>query len=300
MENKFFEDLIMVKHPYNRLEDYELLKDGSLKAKVQNEYLFEKEGGPIGCAEVGRHVAILGSIALANQLGVNPQYYLAVKAKLNRSNSKVYDSDFFNVKVKVLECNKRTGKIAGVLRDDAAQLLYVVEVDYKIISKPVFSQLFEKHYKSLGSDDFKSPYKFRKSLSNIQIDNLVAHGNYGVIEEQDCKGHFENFPALPVAIIGNLYSELGIHLFQELTQNKYNKVNVEYANIHAFELAFAGEEVSFKAELKEDKSSSYKLIYCQAIINNKVVSDITIGLRGVEEFKQKKEATFIESASSHH
>lgn len=286
--------LIMVSSPYNCLYDYETLKDGGLKARVKNEFLYPDEGGPIGAAEVGRHIAILGSIALAKAMGnESPMYFLAVKAGLNRSNSKVYKSNFLELKVRPITFNNRSGSIAGIVRDDHAQLVYVVDVDYQVVSIPLFEKLFFEHRNQrVGPVDY-NPYVERKELRNVVFEPGVAVGDFGIVEEVDCAGHFENAQALPVAIIGNLYSALGIQLCKNESGDIFQKYTIESARINAFRLAFAGEYVTVRAEIKKRKSSAVVLVACQAFVGDELISDAEIMLRGVVVPAKKRTITSL-------
>jgi hypothetical protein len=60
--DKSLESLIEVHAPYNILYDISPNTDNGLNAKVKNEYLLPNEGAPIGVAEAGRHMAIMGSM----------------------------------------------------------------------------------------------------------------------------------------------------------------------------------------------------------------------------------------------
>lgn len=274
--------LVMVAPPYNCLYNYEMLKDGGMKARVKNEFIHADEGGPISAAEVGRHVAILGSIALAKAMeNSEPMYYLAVKAGLNRSNAKIYKSNFLEIKVKIIDFNNRKGSIAGIVRDDHAQLVYVVDVEYQILAIPLFEKLFSAHKNTFVSEGRDNPYLSRKKLSNIVIEHGIAKADYGLVSSKDCAGHFTEFQALPVAVIGNLYSSLGIEMYKRESGNIFQKFTVESARINAFRLAFSGEYVSIRAEIQKRKSADSILIYCQALVGKEVISDAEILLRGI-------------------
>ena len=140
MKNKLV-DMIMVKKPYNILYDINEELDGSISGSVKNEFLYKDKWGPIGASEAGRHLAILGSMALANQTN-SKKYYLAVHAKIKRNNLTVQNIDTLKLQSKVLTHNKRDGEITGDIYDANNQSIYTAIIKYKIFTPQVFLKLF--------------------------------------------------------------------------------------------------------------------------------------------------------------
>ena len=144
------DQLIMVEKPYNILKDLIRNEDGSVEATLINEYLPEEEAGPIGCAEFGRHIAILGSIVLSNTFNHKEKhYYLAMHADLERKHSHVYKSDELNLIAKTIIKEKRGGKVYGEISNQAGEIIYSATLDYQVISQAVFSRLYAKHKKEV-------------------------------------------------------------------------------------------------------------------------------------------------------
>lgn len=255
------ENLIQVKAPYYCLFDVIPISDSSLCAKVRNEYLDEKEHGPIAGGEAGRHLAICGSLQLARAYNYNePAYFLAIGATITRDNLEVSASDFYELTVHQKEIGKRNAVVEGTISNANGTAIFTVEIQYQVLRNSVFSKLFAGNKVETPTLDF-NPYMDRKHLSEIVVNGKEARATYGVVHPEDCKGHFENYPALPVAIVANLYAELGFALYHALTENKFEKIALLESEISAERLAFSGEKVDFElhaVEVLSENNISFK------------------------------------------
>ncbi len=276
------EDLIMVESPYNILQDIELLEDGSVAASVINEYQPKEEGGPIGGAEFGRHVAILGSIALAIALKHNhSHYFLAVRAIIKRQHTDVYKMDKLTLKATPLKLGKRKGVIYGEMYGRNNEILNLADVEYLILEKHVFAKLYERHRKDSPVKNTFSPYIKRRSLSNILIDGSTGRAEYGTVLDHECEGHFKHFPALPVAIIGGLFGELGYSLFEHNVQD-YGTIISPQTDIKAHGLIFSGEHLHFTGRIHKWISDKHIQIKAEAMVGEEIVADATFELKGIK------------------
>lgn len=275
----------MVTPPYNILFDVNEAPDKSITAKVKNEFLYKDELGPVGCTEAGRHLAILGSMALANE---NPStakhYYLAIGAKFKHENfdndNKNENDECFYLSVKVNHYNAKEGEVEGIIANSNNTVLYSAIISYNPLSEALFSRLFKAHRYTLPIINEISPYKNRRSFINKTITGDTITGDYGVISPNDCEGHFHEYPAFPIAIIANLFGELGITLFLDKFP-VYNKAFYSNATLSAKRLAFHGEHIIFKGTIN-NRTEDTLTVQVEALINNKVVA------RGVGELKGVK------------
>lgn len=269
---------IMVQAPYNILYDLSEYNDGNIIGKVNNEYHDINEESAIICSEAGRHLAILGSIALS-QKNKEPNYYLATHALLTRKSTNTNTSKFFHVKASVNNHHRRSGEISGTISDSNNNIIFEAVISYQTLSLQLFSKLFGKFKITSNYSNMISPYQERRKLTEIIISENKITGNYGMIAPEDCEGHFENYPALPVAIIGNLLGQIGMQLF--LAKHKEcSKVMVMRADINAYRLSFHGEYVSFQGTIKEEKTNGTTLLFCEAIVNQKVIADAAFEIIG--------------------
>lgn len=270
---------IMVKSPYNILYDLVKTSDVSVSCKVKNEFSLANEDGPISASEAGRHLAILGSIALSLTRDV-PHYYLAVEAEITRSSLNSEPSHTLYLEANISNQNERKGYTYGRLYNDAKTLIYEIKVTYKILSVPLFSKLFKTFHSPMDFKPSQQSYAVRKQLSNITIDNANILADYGTVLSEDCNGHFENYPALPVAIICGAFTELGLALFFNNPDNKYEKAIATHARISASRLVFADEALSFKGVIQETTPQSIT-VYFEGIVAHKKVADATFKIEGV-------------------
>lgn len=276
--------LIMVKAPYDVIYDICANTDHSISGKVKNEYLYEQEGGPIGVSEAGRHLAILGSMVLAKDYNfVAAHYYLAIHAELKRHSTQIsHSSSYLTLNVKTLLKEKRTATVSGEIRLPNNELIYTITVVYKVLSQGVFSKLFSQHKNSQKIQNIISPYINRKKLTSLVIENHRISGTYGVVLAKECEGHFLDYPALPVAIIGYLYIELGMKLFSKHTNNQFDKILVMNTTINALRLAFSGEKVTFELNIKEVVSPNSIILAGITKVKEEIISNTEIELLGVK------------------
>lgn len=273
--------MVMVEEPYNILHDLELQDDGSIKAKVVNEYIYRDEGGPIGGAECGRHLAILGSIVLAHAYHhKNRHYYLAIHAVLVRKHDKVFPSDFLHLHVSPVLVEKRTGKVYGEMSSTEGEVIFSAEIDYMIMSQAVFSKFYDRFKTDVEIHNEVSPYINRRHLTDITLNGDRVSGEFGVVEAHECEGHFRNYPSLPVALIGNLFGELGFTLFKQNLPG-YKKIISPRTSIRAYRLAFSGEHVSFVGRISKYISADTIQITAEAKVGDEIISNAEFELRGI-------------------
>lgn len=278
-------DLIMVKPPYNILYDLEINSNGSLSAKVENEYQCKYEGGPIGVAEVGRHIAILGSMCLAKDYGFeDAHYFLAAHADLERKTLKTSESRFLSLTAKTKSISKRKGQIQGEIYDEHQGCIFAATVDYQVLSTSTFDRLF-----GCENSDFQfnqnligqsSPYRYRKELAQVTIQDNTASGLHEIVLPDDCAGHFPTRSALPVAIIGNYFIDLGMRLFQNFTDRQFSQSIVLATSINASRLVFAGKQICFSVKIKQILSDELITISGMAMVGDEIVSDIEFTVMG--------------------
>jgi len=277
-QTRGFTDYIMVEFPYNLLFDFYLEGD-KISAKVQNEYVQDNEKGPVICSEAGRHLAILGSILLSQKKRTK-NYYLATNAKITRQNLITENTEILEVKTSIICTGRRNGTVKGSISSNH-QIIYEAIIEYQILTKDVFTKLFNSHYYPSKIINNISPYKQRRKLKDIRIQEDQITGVYGTILPSECEGHFENYPALPVAIVGNLLGEIGIELFLSKSPD-FSKVIVLSADIKAKKLIFHGEYLTFRGKLKSINKVTAQ-IYCEAIVNENIIATADFEVIGHSE-----------------
>lgn len=281
IKKSLFEQNIMVEAPYNILSKYQLQTDDSITAKVKNKYWHENEGGPISCAEFGRHLAILGSIILAHEYQHNQKhYFLANHADLKRVHENVTQSEEFTISARVVSKGKRKAVIEGVIHDSFGIPVYKAVISYQVMHPKIFNRFFSKYKLEHNYTNKISPYIQRKNLTQVEIIRQNATATYGIIEANDCEGHFEAFPALPVALVGGLFCELGMHLVRSVLP--YQTIIALTTDIKANKLPFVGEELQFEGFIAEQINSTTFRIQAQAKIGEEIVGEADFVLKGIQ------------------
>lgn len=277
------EDLIKVTKPYNILENISISPLNEVTATVKGEYHLPYICGPISTSEFGRHIAILGSLELAKEYNFEDQHYcLAIGANVKRHHSGDYTSDQFYVKAKISNKGRRNATVHGEMFDENHNLIFSAFIDYQILNAPMFKKFFGKHYVESPAKLEESPYRNRKHLTNIAFNGHESTAEYGKVDAAYCEGHFDNYPALPVAVVGGLFTELGGQFFHYLSENKYTKCYSKTAELKALRLVFTGEELHLKAKLIEYKNETYKM-RIEAYVKEELVAYTTCAFTGYQE-----------------
>lgn len=270
----------MVKAPYNVLFDVNIIGDKNIKAKVENEYIYKDEYGPVSVSESGRHLAILGSLLLADK-AEDKNYYLATGANIKRHQFASFPvTQNFNLSAELISLDKKKGEVYGQILNEENETIYEAFISYSVLKDSLFSRLFKKYRIENSLQPFvQNPYTTRRGFSEINVCSDKIEAVYGVIAPEDCQGHFQEFPALPVAIIANLFGELGVRLFLH-NFPKFSKAYFTNAKLSAERLAFHGEFLTFRAEVVT-KSTDVLDFRCEALINDKVIARGESQIKGI-------------------
>lgn len=173
------------------------------------------ELGYLSAAELGRHLAILGSCAAVSiNDGING-YYLATQAHYTgKAAFSQPKPPSLSARAKVLSMDKRSLKIAATAyaHEPIAELV----CEYFILPPALFQRSF-KHYidTTKPMPSASSPYCKRIPLHHVEYlqDGLSAFS--GPLEPEQCAGHFHHYPSWPVAIIAHTVFKTNETLFNE-------------------------------------------------------------------------------------
>jgi hypothetical protein len=276
------ENLIIVRPPYFALKNVYYDEEEFFYAEPDNEYLYKYEGGPMAAAEFGRHLAILGSVALAKKYSIREaNYYLATKAFIKRNDTRVYSSDQLKLSLSYQHLENKKASVTGRLTDDHGMTVFEGSVEYLIMSQNVFGRLYSQYKVDQVTSGEDHPYKYRKAFRQRIYAGETAIGRYGIIKPEHCEGHFQHFPALPVAIVGNLFSQLSIDLMRKITGLKNHKFVLTDSMINSYNLAFHGEKAIVHAKLVKSFSPTQAIIHCEATTEKGKFADAQIELEAV-------------------
>jgi hypothetical protein len=254
---------ICVRPPYVALRDTSW-DGGEFSALASAEFPTSLEVGPMSAAERGRHGAIAGLCALAmSQPDSARRYYLAQKASYRGYFSRASYGASIRFSAHVEELSKRFGRATiGATVLDSAEKLMDLSVDYLVLPEPTFERLFREHRQATPSgQQLALPHALRSAPGVRTIPSLPA---------SLCLGHFDHFPALPLAI-----------LIWELTQMAGEMFASPYwipeARLSADSLCWAGRPVRF--EVAPSSSSLHEGRYATRAVNaQEVVAEMQLAL----------------------
>ena len=309
--------LICVRHPYYALEGLRVISRGSVECFVQAEQDLGSEVPPMRAAEAGRHMAILGSFALAS-LGERQgqHFYLAKAARLEGLSALPAMLPFQLLEPIPLRghayasfTGKREGQAVVTLTTEAGLETHKLIVEYNVLSRATFYRLFAAHRVDLrrwerGSitapvsritpDDRwecvdavgsltvphplrNNPYKDSIPLAAFTIEDRAARAEIPCITPDMCNGHFAEVPLLPIAIVMGSLSQVAGALFLALNGNP-TRYRVLSADIAAHRFAEAGKALFLTASLTEIRCEQVFTFRCEATTTDGLVGEMSISL----------------------
>ena len=136
---------IAVREPYFALKDLVLMGPGSITARTPREVIDHGEAQQMNAAEVGRHLAILGSLSCAQlQKSDDKHYYLAVEADLKREDYDAvmvmaeYESGIARAQGCLLDKRNSSAHCTLAFGDD----IWTLDVKYKVIPERIFEKIY--------------------------------------------------------------------------------------------------------------------------------------------------------------
>ena len=249
---------ISVTEPYLALEDIRSPECGSVVAIAPFEHPLGRERGPMGAAEMGRHMAILGSLSVASLNEAHGRhYYLANRARFVRSVGTLEPSALIGGAV----CTRKPTRMAKArveLTELSGGPVASLEVGYFVLKAEPFCELFGEHRRPTDFPPLESPYA--KELP-IKIQNCRARRVRASLDiaPEHCAGHFDGFPAAPVARTMQALTHCAGELLAETLGRPSLEFVVESGTIEAKQLAFAGSRLSLSVEVVRGREDVWDL-----------------------------------------
>lgn len=231
---------IGVRPPYFALHD--LTRDGLvLAATARAEAPAFLERGPMTAAEVGRHAAIAGLVhAAVEQRDDVRRYYLARQASCHyQANDAPYGTPV-RLRSELLDVDRRTVHVR-VEALTAAGPLAQIELRYAVLTEPAFERLFR--HRAQATPPAASPYGRLMHEAHERDDDRAVQ-TIDAIPVGACPGHFDGFPAMPVAVLMGQLSYLAGRLHDD-DAGRPRPFRVARGEIEADDLAWAGESARF-------------------------------------------------------
>jgi 3-hydroxymyristoyl/3-hydroxydecanoyl-(acyl carrier protein) dehydratase len=283
--------LICVRHPYYALEHLRVIGRGEVECLVAAEQSFGCEMPPMRAAEAGRHMAILGSCALAS-LGERQgqHFYLAKTARLEVFPAPSELVPFLRGHARAAFTGRREGQATVTLTTEAGLETHKLIVEYNVLPSATFYRLFAAHRLDLRQGERSgascvtarhplrnNPYKDSIPLAALTIEGQTARAEIPVVTPAMCNGHFAEVPLLPVAIVMGSLLEVAGTLFLVLEGKPTARYRVLWAEVTAHRFAEAGKALFLSASLVE--ATTFK---CQATTTDGLVGEMVVSLAGTD------------------
>ena len=219
-----------------------------LISPVTQEQPIDFESTSMSSAEASRHLAILGSCALAINKE-DRQYYLAVKARkkvgIDTINKNIfYNSSQLYVLAMPLFTNEKEAAAITILTNLEGDVIFNFMIGYQLFSEKLFDRVFKKHSKLTQRLDY-SPYREAFKLKDIIVDNNILKATLPIMKAEQCAGHFDNFPMLPVGVLAYMAINTIGYFLNNITQNN----NLRYYLLSAEMDVFAPTSINEESEL---------------------------------------------------
>ncbi|MFJ2992323.1 hypothetical protein [Pandoraea sp. NPDC087047] len=269
---------ITVQPPYFA---FKRLRENTL-GEIYGEFIVEQplgsETGPVTAAEIGRHLAILGSCAAA-QIDHHLTYYLATHASYIRLREPLIKThgELLQANARVVRFNHRSLEVDSYVSDGAPFARLTVR--YQCLRESLFNRMFEgfRHHPIAVPE--ASPYVRPVPLSfdTPSATRLVAHSRQLSVNE--FAGHFPNYPAWPVAILASC----SLRVVGRLIEHRLGRsasYDVLTAELVAHKLIGAATAVSFVATYVSESPIDHRFnVNCDVIADGVVVAEVLTSVR---------------------
>jgi 3-hydroxymyristoyl/3-hydroxydecanoyl-(acyl carrier protein) dehydratase len=274
---------ICVRAPYFALRDLDVTDaDGGVTAKIPVQLNPKPEATPIGVAEAGRHLAILGSCAGALAIPASGQHYYLASAARGRwlqDDPARHQDGLLLGRARTEFTGRRTATAHTLLSTAAGVPLFMLDVDYAVLSAPTFARLFAdaRRYDTPRDATGENPYRTPPPLVDIHRagDHLV--GSIAVRPEL-CRGHFVEYPTLPVSLVTSAMTRLAGQLMAQLENVPDLPYIVLRARLQANSLAYAGQTVTFSVR-RDSTTGTEHVLHCDARVDDRLVASIDLTVR---------------------
>jgi 3-hydroxymyristoyl/3-hydroxydecanoyl-(acyl carrier protein) dehydratase len=256
---------ICVRPPYFALEHLSL-EGERLTAYTKAETPIALEPSPMSAAELGRHAAISGlSLVALLQKDDDRRYYLAQKAECDYFKNDAAFGTTVKFEAKLLEMDKRAAQVT-VAASIEGQTIAHFTISYSILTERTFERLFARYQKLT----YPAPSPYGNLLSETCERGELWAETKVTIPTWACIGHFDGYPALPVAM---LMSQLSYLAGQIMGQPYF----VPKGLVEANDLCWADKEVTFRADLVATEGSTARF-NCTASLEGRVVGQMNVWL----------------------
>lgn len=259
---------ICVRPPYFALKQVRY-QSGVLIAVARSTSIAGAEYGPMPGAELSRHAAIAGlSVAAMAQSDDHRRYYLAQEARYSGTLNHAPLGTPVQLTAELMSLDKRQARSKIVATADGEPLAEV-EVLYTILTDSAFSRLFRNRYQpdfsaAALTEILPLPPGLFRNEDSLHIREV------GQIPADSCAGHFDGYPAMPVAILMGQLANLAGQAFGQ-------PFHISSATVRASDFCWAGEAARFEvtASLMTPRATSFT---CAAFAEGRAIGQMELVL----------------------
>ena len=211
---------------------------GMLIAQVEPEQEIDFELELISSAEASRHMAILGSCAIAMEEN-QKKYYLSSKAEFNsyyKKGDKYYldiplKKKFYIVSRKV--SIDRSFAVSENFLFCNNKLIFSFRVTYQVMPYKLFERVFSS-YKFSTSLIEESPYGRIPKFEIKEVNSKYLLAEMPIVDKKFCAGHFNQYPMIPVGVSAYMVIDLIGELIKTIKINQRNSFIIDQAFMEVF------------------------------------------------------------------
>ena len=258
--------------PYFALENC-VFDATELRAEAPSETEAENELGPASSAEVVRHALVTGLSCLAlGRPDDGRSYYLpsSVDATFFASPAPFGGRIAYSA---IGATQSPVGGSAQVEARVARELLARLNVSFAVVEEHLFTRLFVAHKTTTFGD--MGSYEDYQPFATCSHDAHCAQAGV-VIESSDCRGHFYQYPALPVStLLGQL-----VRLSARLLPGGFR---IGALKLRAPSIAWAGEQL----DLRVTRTAGPWSLSARAAVAGRTVLSLDLAIQGVASFPRQ-------------
>lgn len=266
---------ICVRPPYFALSEVSLA-GLELHATAVAESPAFSEACAMPAAELGRHAAIVGlTLAACHQTDDRRRYYLARRADCSYTANEAPYGAPVRFTGRLVDLDKRSTR-SVVAATVGGEPLASFEITYTVLTEPAFERLFRVYRRVTPAAP--SPYGALLTTAWECLDAQSAQQIVPQLPVEACVGHFDGYPALPVAVLMGQLS----YLAGRLHGVPYRVVRGE---VEASDLVWAGERALFLAfhdgtggHPDAPDAQRYR---CEAVAGDRQVASMTLWLESI-------------------
>jgi hypothetical protein len=270
---------ISVARPYFDLADLEEVGHGIVDATVPSHPPTGAEAGAIEAAQVARHLAILGSCAVALSRDDDARHhYLATRAHYSRmANAPATVDGPMRAQAIGSWVDRRTARALVTLSTVDGRALNLLDVEYTVLAPRMFSRLNPAVDVAGVRAELADLAARGEDVESVEHLGGAVRVDAGPIPVEMCAGHFPDHPAAPVAIVmGRLCQAAGLAMIDHLGLDGH-RYRIEEGHVTATGLARAGQRLVLEARYAKPVRGGHEL-EGRALADGEVVGQVTVVL----------------------